>query len=569
MKLFKTLLLLMGVASIVPTVMVGWLSSSDTRELLVRDAQELAQARVEQIRLRVLHLVEEPARAAQGIAQIPGFFQLPSTEQRSLIGATLNQRTELVALTFFDKEQQRVPGLQAFAVKDMKPSEVAEHEARAQALLPAESLVYSDVFWKEEGAAVTVAFPVGDPVQGYAAADIALDAASAMLARQRMGSTGTVYIVDSKGRLIAGTVAGAKPGANLATRAPVVELQKTWSKESGMETFRVGHFGEGDDRVVSAFTTVPALQWAVVSEQPLAQAYLQVSSMERRNLWFIIAAVLVALGLAAVFSRNVTSPLKDFMKVALEIAQGNFGAQVKIKAKNEIGELAQTMNYMSMQIDAYGQETRRLYESLEKGYLETILALANSIDSKDAYTRGHSQRVGDMSVEIGRELGMNQQQLKWLQYGGYLHDIGKIGIIDDILCKQSRLTDDEMAVMRQHPEIGDAIIAPVSFLSPCRPAVRSHHERWDGKGYPDNLKAEQIPLIARIVNCADTFDACTSTRPYQKAMTVERTMDILEGLRGTQIDPVVLDAFRRALVKKGLLTEATPSSTTAPVKLAS
>src|SRR5690348_14039046 len=173
---------------------------------------------------------------------------------------------------------------------------------------------------------------------------------------------------------------------------------------------------------------------------------------------------------------------------------------------------------MSKQLQAYDEENRGLYESLEQGYLETIVALANSIDSKDAYTRGHSQRVGDTAVEIGRELGLTERELKLLHYGGILHDIGKIGIVESILLKQSRLTEEEMLVMRDHPTIGDSIIGPVTFLNSVRSAVRNHHERWDGTGYPDGLKGDEIPLLARIVNCADTFDACTSTRPYQKAL---------------------------------------------------
>jgi HD-GYP domain-containing protein (c-di-GMP phosphodiesterase class II) len=162
-------------------------------------------------------------------------------------------------------------------------------------------------------------------------------------------------------------------------------------------------------------------------------------------------------------------------------------------------------------------------------------------------------------------MGLTQRELKHLHYGGILHDIGKIGIVESILCKQTRLTDDEMTTMRDHPVIGDTIIQPVSFLAGVRTAVRNHHERWDGSGYPDRLKAEQIPLIARIVNCADTFDACTSTRPYQKAMPIERAMEILEGLRGTQLDPSVLDALRRVVQKKGVKLEGSRE----PVKLAS
>jgi putative nucleotidyltransferase with HDIG domain len=210
---------------------------------------------------------------------------------------------------------------------------------------------------------------------------------------------------------------------------------------------------------------------------------------------------------------------------------------------------------MSKQLEAYDLETKRLYESLEKGYLETIIALANSIDSKDAYTRGHSQRVGDIAVEIGRELGMTERELKHLHYGGILHDIGKIGIVESILCKQSTLTSDEMVIMRDHPLIGDQIVQPISFLGEVRAAVRNHHERWDGNGYPDKLKGDQIPIVARIVNCADTFDACTSTRPYQKALPLEKAMAVMESLRGAQLDPNVLDALRRVVEKRGVRLE--------------
>jgi HD-GYP domain-containing protein (c-di-GMP phosphodiesterase class II) len=273
----------------------------------------------------------------------------------------------------------------------------------------------------------------------------------------------------------------------------------------------------------------------------------------------------VACVLAATFSRNLTRPLKNFTAKALELAGGKFGAEVKISSKNELGELAQTFNYMSKQLMAYDLENHRLYESLEQGYLETIVALANSIDSKDAYTRGHSQRVGDVAVEIGRELALSETELKQLQFGGILHDIGKIGIVESILCKQSRLTDDEMAIMRGHPDIGDTIIKPISFLQAMRACVRSHHERWDGTGYPDKLSGEDIPLLARIVACADTFDACTSTRPYQKAMPLEQAMEILKKLSGVQLDPQVVDALRRVLQNKGVRLEGHRQ----PVKLAS
>ncbi len=258
-------------------------------------------------------------------------------------------------------------------------------------------------------------------------------------------------------------------------------------------------------------------------------------------------ALPLTIGVGSRYARSLTQPLRDCVGQALNISRGIFGNEVAVHSRNEIGDLTHTFNYMSKQLRAFDAENRGLYQSLEQGYLETIVALANSIDSKDSYTRGHSQRVSELSVAAGRELGLNERELKQLAFGGILHDIGKIGIVERILLKQSRLTDDEMSTMREHPMIGAGIIEAVAFLAPVLPAVRNHHERWDGNGYPDRLRGEQIPLIARIVNAADTWDACTSTRPYQNALPYEDALGILRGLSGTQCDPKVVAAMEKVI----------------------
>ncbi|MFY1829172.1 HD domain-containing phosphohydrolase [Myxococcus fulvus] len=569
MRLFKAMLLLMLVVSIVPTLMVGWLSVTHTRELLVRDAQELAQERVKQLRLKAEIFLGEPTDAVLGLARVPDFFSLPTEAQQTHLGAVLSQRREVLAITVFGPDRQRLPGLQAFSRHDVSPTALASHEERSRALLEGvrDTLRYSDVVVapKEAGPVVTLAFPLGEPVKGFISADLSLSGLRQMLEQERVGSTGFAYLTDHRGHLVVGGGGVGALGGDVSQRSPVAHLLRQLATTPDAELFHVGNFGEGRDAVVAAYTVLPETGWAIVSEQPVEHAYRQVETMERRILVGLGAAILVALVLAALFSRTLTRPLKVFTEGALELARGKFGVEVKITQKNEVGELAQTFNYMSKQLLAYDMENRGLYESLEKGYLETIVALANSIDSKDAYTRGHSQRVGDVAVEIGRELNLTERELRQLQYGGILHDIGKIGIVESILCKQTKLTDQEMAIMREHPAIGDAIIGPVSFLGAVRACVRHHHERWDGTGYPDRLKGEDIPLLARIVGCADTFDACTSTRPYQKAMPLEKAMEILDTLTGAQLDPQVVAALRRVLAKKGVRLEGHRQ----PVKLAS
>ncbi len=263
-----------------------------------------------------------------------------------------------------------------------------------------------------------------------------------------------------------------------------------------------------------------------------------------------LVALVVSAALSAWFARRLARPVKDCVRGALDIARGRFGRQVPVTVRNEVGELAYTFNHMSRELESYDRENRQLIAALEAGYLATLRSLASAIDAKDPSTRGHSQRVSELAVAIGRELQLEEGVLKTLAYGGLLHDIGKIGVPEAILHKAGALAKDEMEQMRAHPAVGAEILRGVEFLRDAMPAVRSHHERWDGSGYPDGLAGEAIPLVARIVNAADTFDACTSLRPYQQVMTLQDALAVLHKLRGTQIDPAVCDALLRVAQRR-------------------
>lgn len=293
------------------------------------------------------------------------------------------------------------------------------------------------------------------------------------------------------------------------------------------------------------------LQWTIaglmVAAAAVPSAVLALHGATGLALWGLGGALVITVIAGVLLTGRLTAPLRACVREALNISRGIFGNEIKYRGRSEISDLTHTFNYMSKQLQTYDLENKALVQSLEQGYLETIAALANSMDSKDSYTRGHSQRVGELSMAVGRALGLPSLELRRLLYGGILHDIGKIGAPEKILLKQSRLTDEEMLVMRKHPEIGASIVGPVAFLEDVLPAVRSHHERWDGTGYPDKLKGEEIPLMARIVNAADTWDACTSTRPYQAAMSYDEAMAIMRRLSGTQCDPKVVDALHAAL----------------------
>jgi putative nucleotidyltransferase with HDIG domain len=263
-----------------------------------------------------------------------------------------------------------------------------------------------------------------------------------------------------------------------------------------------------------------------------------------------LASLAAALLVALLLARHVTEPVRHLVRGALEIARGRFGREVRVTARDEIGDLAHTFNHMSRQLAGMGGENERLIAALERGYLDTIRCLASAIDAKDPYTRGHSERVAALSVQIGRELGLDEHAITALRYAGTLHDIGKIGVPEQVLRKPTPLTPEERTLIRSHAVVGAEIVEGIDFLSQAEPGIRHHHERWDGTGYPDGLKGEAIPLVARIVNAADTWDACTSERPYQRAYSAPEVVAILDSLRGAQIDPAVHEAVLRVLARR-------------------
>ena len=186
-------------------------------------------------------------------------------------------------------------------------------------------------------------------------------------------------------------------------------------------------------------------------------------------------------------------------------------------------------------------------ELLEKSYLESIEVLRRTVEVKDVYTRGHSDRVSEYSLLIGEKLNLPPEQMKTLKIGALFHDIGKIGIPDAILLKTDKLTDDEYSEIKNHPSIGAHILSNASIFADIIPIVKHHHERYDGKGYPSRLAGEDIPYLARIVAVADTFDAMTSRRSYRQALDIDYTMNEIERCKGTQFDPAIADIFLEIL----------------------
>ena len=209
------------------------------------------------------------------------------------------------------------------------------------------------------------------------------------------------------------------------------------------------------------------------------------------------------------------------------------------------------LNAAYQQALRYAEDVRVLYQQLQRGIYQSLLGLANALEAKDVYTRGHSERVGATSRRLALALGLASPDVEIVARAGLLHDIGKIGIPEVVLRKAGPLTDEEWTLMRRHPVIGAQIVAPFEFFAAGAIVIRHHHERVDGSGYPDGLAGDAIPLGARIVAVADVYDALTSDRPYRPAMSEDEALGHLQAQAGRGLDETIVAALL-GLVRTGV-----------------
>ena len=220
------------------------------------------------------------------------------------------------------------------------------------------------------------------------------------------------------------------------------------------------------------------------------------------------------------------------------------------RLRAELARREQEAAEKERQLERYAADLRGAFkrershsQELERSYSATVRVLSNAVEARDAYTGKHADRVTAYGIEIARAMGLSLADEPRVEFGFLLHDIGKVAIPDAILYKPGSLTEKERALMAQHPLIGSEIVAGIEFLSEAAQVVRSHHERWDGNGYPDGLRGEEIPLAARVFAVADVLDALTTDRPYRPALPLAEARRMIVAAAGTQFDPRVIEAF--------------------------
>ena len=262
----------------------------------------------------------------------------------------------------------------------------------------------------------------------------------------------------------------------------------------------------------------------MVVQKPRNEAYRGVIEMQRTGRLLALVAVLVSILVSIFAARRITNPLQVLTQSSRALARGDFSQRVNLWSRTEIGELAHTFNTMSDELEHFVEDLKRAAEENRELFMGSIQMLAGAVDEKDPYTRGHSDRVTRYSLLIAKEMKHAETFLETLRISAQLHDVGKIGIEDHILKKPGALTEEEFEVMKTHTTKGANILRPVTQLAEMLPGIELHHEALDGRGYPYGLQGDQIPLLARVIAVADTFDALTTNRPYQQAHTPEETL---------------------------------------------
>jgi HD-GYP domain-containing protein (c-di-GMP phosphodiesterase class II) len=379
-----------------------------------------------------------------------------------------------------------------------------------------------------------------------------------------------VFVVDQNGRAVAHPEPSVAFSEKLMTDLKVVqEWQESGAQvQSALAPFSATRDGKTVEMLGSYATAEldKNSRLGVIAIQDEAAALASVSDMRWQVLWISLVAGLLTILTGLFFANKLTHPVRELASGAHRIASGDFSKRISVTSRTELGDLGNSFNIMTDQIERFIGDLQRSAEENRQLFIGTVKALAAAIDGKDPYTRGHSERVSRFSMAIAQRLGLSDEEVEKIRISALLHDVGKISIDDKILKKPAALTDEEYEIMKGHPQKGYKIMSQIPAMKEFLPGMYMHHEMVNGKGYPQGLKGDEIPLMGKIVAVADTFDAMTTDRPYQKAMKFEDALARIETFVGTRYDETVVAAFaeacREGQIRPGVVKLRKPAATT-------
>ncbi len=553
-------LLLVG---LIPLVLTGWFlsnrSGSELRAVEGRYQTQLVQDKARQIEMFVQRHGDLVRNFANALELSENLLILSSQRTEQQMGATLKENPSLLALYI-----KPVTGesLSAFRAEKVSREEIENFSAQAISNLGEKSLGFGSA--QRIGSSSEIILPIVTPVEvegrisAAVVAIVSLRDFSRIMAETKQTSEAElwasglpmIFVVDSQGNAIFHPdVENVKKQTNLSNLKIVQEWKDSNNHiQSALVPFTAQYKGD-EHQMIGAYSTANftnELKFGVIAMQDEKRALASVAEM-RRQTWIIsLVLALFALFVGSLLARQLTSPLLSLVSAAEKVAAGDLSTRIETKNIKEIATLGNAFNQMSDNLEEHIAKLARAAEENRELFVGTVKALAAAIDGKDRYTRGHSERVCRVSVAIGQRLGMDAEELETLRISALLHDVGKIAIDDSILKKPAALTDEEYEIMKTHPKAGFKIMSQIPAMKDFLPGMYMHHEMVNGQGYPQGLKGEEIPLQAKIVSVADTFDAMTIDRPYSKGMTLPDALDRIRSFVGTRYDGKVVEALVQA-----------------------
>jgi HD-GYP domain-containing protein (c-di-GMP phosphodiesterase class II) len=502
-----------------------------------------------------------------------GETNINSPELRALLENFVSSSDEIAYATLLNADGKGISAGRiapdAFLNRELERAYSAARDGRAyngQALVVGEGKSARTVF--------LVSYPVNYGARFLGMIGSVVDLQFLIRRLQEVAGGGlTPYVVDAQGRLVAAATLEFATGQDMKNLDIVRDFVDSRNKVQLPETreFTVATPSQHVD-MLGTYSPVTSLDWAVVVHKPQREAYRGIIEMQRTGRLLALLAVLLSIGVSIFAARRITNPLQVLTQSSRALARGDFSQRVHLLSRTEIGELAHTFNTMSDELERFVADLKRAAEENRELFMGSIQMLAGAVDEKDPYTRGHSDRVTRYSLLIAKEMGHSPEFMETLRISAQLHDVGKIGIEDHILKKPGALTEEEFEVMKTHTTKGANILRPVTQLAEMLPGIELHHEALDGRGYPYGLQGDQVPMLARVIAVADTFDALTTNRPYQQAHTPDQALQIIKNLAGKRLDPQAVEALlavygrgeikiQRFTIKRPIAPQATETPT--------
>lgn len=561
-KLIYFVIITLLLVGLVPLILTGWFlsdkSGKELRSVENRYQTQLVQEKANQLEILALRYRDMVGSYAKAVELNDNLAIISSPQTEEKFSQTLKENPNVVALYVKPTSGE---SLSVFRAENIQKPEIEKFAESTFANLNNQKFVFGQPQKIESSGeiAFTVAAPIVIQNQISAAImavvsvrEIAQIMATQPMTEAQLWESGLpmVFVIDTNGNAVfhadQEVIAKQKSFNDLKI---VDEWKQTNSQiQSALFPFTAEYNGEQHE-MIGAYSTASFskdLSFGVIAMQDESRALASVGEM-RRQTWIIsLAFALLALIIGTIFARQLTLPLLNLVAAAKKIASGDLSTRVESKNITEIGTLGETFNLMTDKLEEHIAKLAKAAEENRELFLGSVKALASAIDGKDRYTRGHSERVCRVSVAIGQRLGMNDEELETLRISALLHDIGKIAIDDSILKKPAALTDEEYEIMKTHPQQGYKIMKNIPAMKDFLPGMYMHHEMINGEGYPQGLKGNEIPLQAKIVSVADTFDAMTIDRPYSKGMELKAALERIGSFVGTRYDGKVVEALVQA-----------------------